>query len=51
MSATRRLLATAVVALALALVTSLAAGLELDKRSEPGAELRSQGSGDSAGWG
>ncbi|MFJ8842239.1 hypothetical protein ACIRFF_04975 [Streptomyces cyaneofuscatus] len=51
MSATRRLLAAAVVALALALVTSLAAGLELHTFSEPRPELRSQGSGDSAGWG
>ncbi|MEV7843735.1 MULTISPECIES: hypothetical protein [Streptomyces] len=49
MSATRRLLAAAVVALAL--VTSLAAGIELDKLSEPRPELRSQGTGDSAGWG
>ncbi|MFJ9982314.1 hypothetical protein [Streptomyces cyaneofuscatus] len=49
MSATRRLLAAAVVALAL--VTSLAAGTGGDELPEPRVELRSQGSGDSAGWG
>ncbi|MEU0159269.1 hypothetical protein ABZ154_10615 [Streptomyces sp. NPDC006261] len=48
MSVARRLLAAAV---ALALVTSLAVGLEQDRLSGAGAELRSRSSGDSAGWG
>lgn len=47
MSAARRLLAAA----ALVLVTSLAAGLDLDRPTGSGAELRSQAAQDSAGWG
>ncbi|WNF28645.1 hypothetical protein RI138_18400 [Streptomyces sp. C11-1] len=49
MSAARRLLSAT--AVALALVASLAAGIALDELAEPGAEIRSQGAQDSAGWG